>query len=187
MMMKAVFKVVIFIFLMGITLFTSCKKDNTKSPSQLYAEEQELLERFKETKTYNDWFDEAELVIDSSDAKGSYKGLVYFQLKKGTGDTVLPGKRVGIRYTTYYISDSAGAKEPYLDKFIKYITDTTVANPTVYTAGQPNPQARIYVGLDNGIRYMNTYGTSRILFPSTIGGNDYKSRVIEVKVTYVGR
>lgn len=184
MMMKTVFKAVIFIFLIVITLFASCKKDNTKSPSQLYAEELELLERFKETDTYNDWFDEAELSIDSSDAEGSYKGLVYFQLEKGIGDTALLSNRVGIRYTMYYIIDSVGAKDPFL---VKVFSNEYAADPIVYTVGQPSPQTGIYVGLDYGIRYMNAYGTSRILFPSTLGGNDYVSRVIETKITYMGR
>jgi len=182
--MKTVFKAVIFIFLMVITLFTSCKKDNIKSPSELYAEEMAILEDFKETETYKGWFDEAEMVIDSSDASGSYKGLVYFQLEKGIGDTVLLGKRVGIRFTMYYILDSVGAKEPYL---VKVLSNDGYADPVVYAVGNPNPSAGIYVGLDYGIRYMHAYGTSRMLFPSTIGGNDYVSRVIEARISYMGK
>jgi len=184
MIMKTVFKAVIIIFLMVVTLFTSCKKTKIKSPTQLYAEEMELLERFKETQTYKDWFTEAELSIDSSEAKGSYKGLVYFQLEKGVGDTVLKSKRVGIRYIMYYILDSVGAKEPFLGKAF---SNVDAADPIVYTVGQPSRQSRIYVGLDYGIRYMNAYGKSRILFPSTIGGNDYYSKVIEVEISYIGR
>ena len=178
-MMKTVFKTVLFIFLIVITLFTSCKKDNTKSPSELYAEEMAVLERFKESDTYKGWFEEAEMV-DTTDERG----LDYFQLEKGTGDTVLLSKRVGIRYTMYYILDSVGAKEPFL---VKALTNEGNADPVVYTVGKPDPYAGIYVGLDLGVRYMNAYGKSRMLFPSTIGGNDYVSRVIEARITYIGK
>jgi hypothetical protein len=180
MMMKTVFKAVAFIFLMVVTLFTSCKKDNTKSPSELYAEEMAILEDFKETETYKGWFEEAEMVIDSSDESG----LVYFQLEKGTGDTVQLGRRVGIRFTMYYILDSVGAEEPFL---VKVLSNEGHADPIVYAVGNPNPSAGIYVGLDFGIRYMHAYGNSRMLFPSTIGGNDYVSRVIEARITYMGK
>jgi hypothetical protein len=180
MMMKTVFKAVIFIFLIVITLFTSCKKDNIKSPSELYAEEMAILERFKETETYKGWFEEAEMVIDSSDESG----LVYFQLEKGTGDTVQLGKKVGLRFTMYYILDSVGAGEPYL---VKVLSNDGYADPVVYAVGNPNPSAGIYVGLDYGVRYMHAYGTSRMLFPSTIGGNDYVSRVIEARISYMGK
>jgi len=178
-MIKIVFKAVIFIFLMVITLFTSCKKDNTKSPSELYAEEMAVLERFKETDTYKGWFKEAEMADTTNES-----GLDYFQLEKGTGDTVLLSKRVAIRYTMYYILDSVGAEEPFM---VKVQSNEGSADPIVYTVGKPDPYAGIYVGLDLGIRYMNTYGKSRMLFPSTIGGNDYVSRVIEARITYMGR
>ncbi len=185
MMIKTVFKAVIFVFLVIVTLFTSCKKDNTKSPTELYEEEMAILEDFKQTDTYKGWFDEAELVIDSSDAVGSsYEGFVYFQLEKGTGDTVLLGKRVGVRYTMYYILDSVGADEPFL---IKALSNEGYADPVVYTAGVPDPYSGIYVGFDYGIRYMNAYGYSRMVIPSTIGGNDYVSRVIEARITYMSK
>ncbi len=180
MSIKTVFKAVIFILIVVVTLFTSCKKDNTKSPSELHAEEMDILERFKETTTYKEWFTEAEMVIDSSDESG----LVYFQLEKGIGDTVLVSKRVGIRYTMYYILDSVGAKEPFL---VKVMSNDGAEDPVVYTVGLPDPYAGIYVGLDYGIRYMNNYGESRMLFPSTIGGNDYVSRVMEVNITYMSK
>ncbi len=182
---KTIFQTIIFTLLLSITLFTSCKKDNIKSPSELYAEEMAILERFKETETYKGWFDEADMVIDSSDASG----LVYFELEKGTGDTVQLSKKVGIRYSMYYILDSVGAKEPYLAKFRSIVFS---ADPIVYYVGKPDPNRGIYVGLDLGIRYMCA-GTlekpakSRMLFPSTIGGNDYVSRVMEVNITYMGK
>ena len=184
MSIKIVFKAVIFTLMVVVTLFTSCKKDNTKSPTELLAEEMAILERFKETSTYKGWFTEAELAIDSSEAEGSYSGLVYFQLEKGTGDTVLVSKRVGIRYAMYYILDSVGAVDPYL---VKVMDNSGAEDPIVYTVGQPDPYAGIYFGLDYGIRYMNTYGKSRMLFPSTIGGNDYVSRVLEVNITYMSK
>jgi len=177
---QSVLKPVVVVFLLGVTLFTSCKKDDQKSPSELYAEEMALLEKFKETDTYKGWFDEAEMVIDSSD----YNGLVYFQLEKGWGDTVLVSKRVGIRYTMYYVLDSVGAEEPYLTKVM---SNKGANDPLVYVVGNPDPYNGVYPGMDLGIRYMNCYGTSRILFPSTLGGNDYVTRVVELTITYIGR
>ena len=178
------FRSLITTLLIIFVLFPSCKKDNTKSPAELYAEEMDILERFKETETYKSWFDSAEMVIDSSDAASQYKGLVYFQFEKGWGDTVQLGKRVGIRYDMYYILDSVGAKEPYLVKVLSNVTD---ANPRVYQVGSPDPYSGVYVGLDYGIRWMHCYGKSRMLFPSTLGGNDYVSRVMDVHITYMSK
>ena len=180
--------------LTGLVLFASCKKDDIKSPRELYAEEMDILKRFKETDTYKNWFDEAELVADSSNAQGRYQGLVYFQLKKGylvtyegdtiKGDTVLPGKRVGIKYDLYFIMDSVGAENPYL---VKVSSNMKTGEPVTYTVGTPDPGQGIYTGVDLGVRFMNAYGVSRMLFPSTLGGNDYVSRVVVVKITYMGR
>ncbi len=191
---KKIIKPLIFSLLTGLVLFASCKKDDIKSPSELYAEEMAILEKFKKTDTYKSWFDEAELVADSSDATGRYQGLVYFQLKKGylvtyegdtvKGDTVLLGKRVGIKYDLYYIMDSVGAEEPFL---VKVASNMNSGDPVTYTVGSPDPTQGIYTGVDLGVRFMNAYGESRMLFPSTLGGNDYVSRVVEVKITYMGR
>ncbi|NPA37230.1 MAG: hypothetical protein GXO47_10325 [Chlorobi bacterium] len=177
-------KSLISVLFIVIVLFPSCKKDNTKSPTELFAEEMDILERFKETETYKSWFDEAELVIDSSDAESSYHGLVYFQLEKGWGDTVQLGKMVGIRYTMYYILDSVGADEPFL---VEVMSNISSANPIVYQVGNPDTYSGIYYGLDYGIRWMHCYGKSRMLFPSTLGGNDYVSRVMEVEITYMSK
>jgi len=180
-----VFRSLIVILLTGLALFSSCKKDTVKSPSELYAEEMDLLERFKETATYDSLFNpETMLVIDSSETTGRYQGLVYAQLEKGTGDTVLLGKRVGIRYRMYYILDTVGAEEPFITLVS---SNENAADPIVYMVGQPNPSAGIYTGIDLGVRFMNCYGKSRMLFPSIIGGNDYVTRIVEARITYMGR
>jgi len=195
---KKIIKPLILSLFIGLMFLASCKKEDIKSPSELYAEEMAILEKFKETDTYKNWFDEAELALDSSDAEGRYHGLVYFQLKKGylkfydennqldsvMGDTVLLGKSVGIRYNMYYIMDSVGAEEPYL---VKVGSNMTKGDPINYRVGNPDPSQGIYQGIDLGVRFMNAYGESRILFPSNLGGNDYISRVVEVKITYMGR
>jgi len=197
---KKVVRPLVFTVILGLMIFSSCKKDDIKSPRELYAEELALLEKFKEGDIYQGWLEEANasdtdeiFVIDSSEAVGRYNGLVYFQLKKGytiiegdtvPGDTVLLGKRVGIKFKMYYILDSVGAEAPYL---ALVAGNETSADPVVYTVGQPDAKSGIYPGLDLGIRYMNSYGKSRILIPSTLGGNDYVTRVMEVKITYIGR
>ena len=188
-----VIRPLVFLLILGLMIFSSCKKEDIKSPGELYAEEMALLERFKETDTYKGWFEEAELVIDSSEAESRYNGLVYFQLKKGytiiegdtvKGDTVLLGKRVGIKFSMYYVLDSVGAEEPFITKVAG---NETSGDPIVYTVGQPDNSQGIYTGMDLGIRFMNCYGTSRMLIPSPIGGNDYVTRVMEVTITYIGR
>jgi hypothetical protein len=197
---KKIVKPLIFSVVLGLMIFSSCKKDDIKSPRELYEEEMALLEKFKEGDVYQSWIEQADssdtdeiFMIDSSETGGRYNGLVYFQLEKGytiiegdsvPGDTVLLGKRVGIKFKMYYILDSVGAEEPYL---ALVAGNETSANPIVYTVGQPDATSGIYPGLDLGIRFMNCYGKSRILIPSPLGGNDYVTRVIEVKINYISR
>jgi len=184
----------VILVVLGLMIFSACKKDDIKSPAELYAEEMDLLERFKETAAFDSLFPEDDKLIDYTDSTDSrYQGFIYYPLKRGytiingemvPGDTVLPGKRVGLKYSMYYILDSVGAEEPYL---VRVASNEYAADPVVYTVGHPDPTVGVYTGLDFGIRFMNCYGESRMLLPSPIGGNDYVTRVMEVKITYISR
>lgn len=106
-------------------------------------------------------------------------GLHYFQIEKGTGDSILPGNIVGYRFYYYELARNDKG-EPTLYPWSSNAAET---EPFFYQVGTPYSVAT--KGVDEGIKYMNHLGKSKMIVPSSIGTNSFFTIVAEIEITYL--
>ncbi|WP_026475667.1 FKBP-type peptidyl-prolyl cis-trans isomerase [Alkaliflexus imshenetskii] len=135
--------------------------------------EKELLQEFLDI-NLAEW---TALATDTID-KRNESGLIYFEMLKGTGDSVRTGKQVSIRYTFYEI----GRDDEDKPKLFFSSSNITSMAPLTYIAGNTSA---VFAGLDQGIRYMRHFGKSRLIIPSSIGTGQYITLVADVEVTAI--
>lgn len=155
----------------------SCNDGYSIDTKKLTKEEKELMaDCLKEGAR-----DSLEQISDTTIDKLEEAGYIFFERKKGTGDSIKVGKAVGFRYKYYAIArDSTGMPFIY-----QYGNNYSVENPTIYTFGTTDVYNGIYSGLNYAIGHM-TYGSEATVFIlSSIWNSDYNPRVIDLKVTYV--
>ncbi len=133
--------------------------------------ERELLQEFLDI-NLAEW---TALATDTID-KRNESGLLYFEMLKGTGDSVRTGKQVSVRYTFYEI----GRDDDDKPKLFYSSSNATSMAPLTYIAGNTSS---VFAGLDQGIRFMRLFGKSRLIIPSSIGTGQYITLVADVEVT----
>lgn len=140
---------------------------------KLEADETALLEEYLDLELEN----MVNAAIDTIHKKDSR--LIYFEMEKGTGDSILPGNIVGFRYTYYELGRNDDG-EPALFPWYSNLTDE---EPFYYQVGSPSGDAM--AGIDEGIKYMHHLGKSKMIIPSSIGTNNYITVIADVEVTYL--
>lgn len=159
-----------------ITLLVAISCDDpykTIDYKKLEAEEMALLQEFLDL-NLETMVGEA---IDTIHKKTN--GMIYFEMHKGTGDSILPGNIVGFRYKFFSI-DRDKNDIPVL---IEIGSNFTADDPFLYYAGTPSAPA--YSGIDEGIKYMRHLGKSKMIVPSNVGNNNFYTIVAEIEVTYL--
>jgi FKBP-type peptidyl-prolyl cis-trans isomerase len=141
--------------------------------SKLEAEEAALLEEYLDQELEN----MVNAAIDTIHKKDSR--LIYFEMEKGTGDSILPGNIVGFRYTYYELARNDDG-EPTLYPWYSNVSDE---EPFYYQVGSPTGVAM--TGIDEGIKYMRHLGKSKMIIPSDIGSKNYFTVIADVEVTYL--
>ncbi len=171
--LESITRFFIFIAIIGITVVSCDDPYKTIDYRKLEAEEKALLEDYLALKLDS-------LVGISIDTIHNKKnGLIYFEMKKGSGDSILPGNVVGFRYFYYELARNDKG-EPTL---YPWQSNVYSENPLVYNAG--NPSGMAFTGIDEGIKKMRKFGKSKMIIPSQIGTNNYFTIVADVEVTYL--
>lgn len=175
--MKIVFRLLLIAAIFIGTLLTNgCDEGYRINTQEMMAEEQELIEDYLDI--VKDTLEDASVMtIDSMEEKG----YVFFELEKGEGDSVEVGKEIGYRYTFYEIvRDSSDNAVLY-----PYQSNRGSENPVVYTVGAPSIYEGVYPGIDLGLRFMHYGSRARMIVSSSLWGNDYTPRVVDLEVTYL--
>ncbi|MFO8000309.1 MAG: hypothetical protein R6U46_03630 [Marinilabilia sp.] len=161
---------------LGSLFFNACDEGYRINTKEMIREEQELIEDYLAE-------NEDSLTQVSVSVKDSMEsqGYVFFEMKRGEGDSVTVGKEVGFRYTYYEIvRDSTGKAVLY-----PYQGNEGSENPASYIVGAPNPRDGIFEGIDLGMRSMKLGSKARMVISSSLWNNDYTPRVADIEVTYL--
>jgi len=167
----------------GSLFFKSCDDGYRINTKEMRNEEKQLIEDYRNV--VEDTLKKSSVsVIDSMEERG----YIFFKLEKGEEDyPVEVGKEVGFRYTYYQIvRDSAenAVLVPYQSNSASEISKGT-EDPKIYTVGTHNRHRDIYSGIDIGIRFMHLHSKARMIVSSSLWGNDYTPRVVDIEVTYI--
>lgn len=169
----------IFAIITLVVALVSCKE--TTPPinyKEMEANENALLDKFYDGS--HAWDSIYALAIDTIDDRAT-TGLLYLETLKGSGDSILLGQQVGIRYTYYVILYDLD-DNPQVYYFGDNKSDES---PLTYTVGSPSA-ASLYTGVDYGVRKMRNHGKSIMIMPSGISTSSlYYSIVAEVEVDFV--
>ncbi|MFW6043232.1 MAG: hypothetical protein ACOC1E_01165 [Marinilabiliaceae bacterium] len=162
---------------LGSLFFKSCDEGYRINTQEMMDEEQQLIEDYLEI-AQDTLEDSSVSVIDSMEERG----YMFFELEEGDKDLpVEAGKEVGFRYTYYEIvRDTADNAALY-----PYQSNRGEDDPTIYTVGAPSAYEGVYEGIDVGIRHMNFGSKARMIVSSSLWGNDYTPRVVDLEVTYI--
>lgn len=162
---------------LGSLFFQSCDEGYRINTQKMREEEQQLIDSYLDI--VQDTLEESSVtMLDSMEERG----YVFFLLEEGEEDyPVEAGKEVGYRYTYYEIvRDTTGQARIYPTH-----SNRGAEKPTIYTVGAPSPYDGIYNGIDLGIRFMNFGSKARMIVSSSLWGNDYTPRVVDLEVTYI--
>jgi hypothetical protein len=191
-------------------LITGCK-DNYDyiNYEKLEANEKKLLERFYESRLFNEAIvlkaielDDNEKVIDTLDLRESLKFFMarnyrdtlntYSEYKYT--DTIKTGQTVGYRYTFSYVDTDEN------DSIVAYVLFSNIFNdePDYYTVGNyTTTSAAMSYGIDLGIRNMFFGDKCTMVMPSAIGAqallasyaakDRYKIIIADIEITYLPR
>ncbi len=159
----------------GSIFMNACDDGYRINTKKMIQDEQELM---------NDYLNSVKDTLaangDSIDRLDSL-GYVFFELNKGTEDSVQLGKKVGFRYVYYEITrDSTGVPFIY-----PYSSNYHSEYPKTYTAGEVNVYDGLYSGIDLALRNMSRGSKARVFVSSSLWNQDYTPRVIDLEVTYV--
>ena len=189
----------VFLFtLFLLTLFiTGCKdKYEYVDYEKLEADELKLLERFYESKFFEDSvLSKAVLIakdtLDTLDLRKTLKLFMLRTYRSNHKDTIKTGQVVGYRYRFYYLNtvDSASVDAPLL------FTNRYSNEPDYYVAGNyTTTSAAMSYGIDYAIRNMFLFDRCTVIIPSSIGAQSilgsysakdrYKIIIAEIEVTY---
>ncbi|TLX74690.1 hypothetical protein E9993_12295 [Labilibacter sediminis] len=178
--------------LLAIIIFVSCETTKYQSHNQLVAAEMELLDEFLEYVEEDDnpeGFTTKELLTDMAVDTIDHSlesGMIYFEMKTGSGDLPKAGTEVGYRYVSYRIlEDTAGIARAFASGSNYY-----QANPEYFTIGDDASSLSyrgIYPGIVEAITNMRLFGKSTVIIPSPIGPGDYVSRMYELELTYMSK
>jgi hypothetical protein len=119
-----------------------------------------------------------EISTDTID-KMDQSGWVSFEMKKGSSDSVMVGKRVSFKYTYYYVVLNKEG-EPVLKPEYTNVGKGSVVTYTVGSIGKQDVE--VLLGVDLAIRHMFLYGKSYIIMPHSLAFKDYKPVVAEIEV-----
>ncbi len=168
-----------FVLLIVLSIFTGCE-DSYKpiDYKKMEADEMELLTEFYETSGAA-WDSLLNLSIKTIDDRDS-TGLMYLERVKGTGDSALIGKQVGIRYSYYGLAYNKDHKPTlYLME-----TNNDSNSPLVFIVGSAPEQ--IFNGVDLGVQKMRDKGKSTFIMHSSIStGRNYLTVVADVELVFV--
>ena len=167
----------------GTLVFNACDEGYRINTKKMIQDEQDLMEDYlqkevNDSMTVKDTLTEiSSRVVDSMESEG----FLFFELRKGSTDTVRIGKEVGYRFNLFEIArDSAGTPEIYFGG-----SNFGSDSPLIYTAGNPDVRRGVYAGIDQATRLMSRGSKARVFVSSSLWTNDYRPRVIDIEVTYV--
>ncbi len=176
--MNRLFKNILLVFSFAL-LIVSCN-DKNKGPNyaEMEAMENKLLEEFYDNSQA--WDSLRTMAKDTIIDDRETTGLHYLEIIKGTGDSIILGQQVGIRYTYYVILyDLDDVPRLYF-----YDDNKNDEAPYTYTVGSP-PQD-LFVGVDLGVRKMRNHGKSIMILPSRISTDrQYYTVIAEVDVDFI--
>lgn len=145
---------------------------------KMAAEEKEILDAFYETSTAA-WDSLKALSIDTID-KRDITGLMYLERVKGTGDSILIGKQVGVRFAYYALAFDNNNEPRLYPMYSNYDSEA----PLTFVVGSPSNE--VFTGVDLGVRYMRNLGKSTFIMPSSISSKtQYYTVVADVEVVFV--
>ena len=176
--------------LLAIIIFVGCETTKYQSYSQLVESEMELLGEFLEYVEPENNPDElnnkdflTDIAVDTID-HSLESGMMYFEMRTGSGDLPTTGTEIGYRYNSYRIlEDTAGVARAFFNGGNYYST-----NPESFILGEDAQSLSyrgIYPGIVEAIQYMRRYGKSTVIIPSPIGPGDYVSRMYEIEISYM--
>ncbi|MGQ1946598.1 hypothetical protein ACT3CD_05805 [Geofilum sp. OHC36d9] len=167
-----------FLLLSILAISVACEDNsyNSINYEEMEAEELAILGEFYDN---SDAWDSLLTISTDTIDKRSSSGLMYLERVKGTGDSVLVGKQVGVRFSSYVLDrDSLGKPALFL-----YESNTNSPAPHTFVVGSGDAY---YTGLEEGVSYMKNFGKSTLILPSTIStGRSYLTMVVDVEVVFV--
>lgn len=172
----------------GSIFMNACDEGYRINTKKMIQDEQELmndyLSRVVDPATSATVKDTLAANGDSIDRLDSL-GYVFFELNKGTEDSVKSGKKVGFRYVYYEITrDSTGV--PFIFPYSSnYHNEEPKTYSVSYNVGEGNVYNGIYSGIDLALRHMAYGSKARVFVSSSLWNQDYTPRVIDLEVTYV--
>jgi hypothetical protein len=178
------------ILLVGLA---ACDTNNNYfNPKEALQAEQELLDRY-----YNEMMDNEMVRLDSLTAvaidtiDNRYEsGLMMFHTKIGEGDSIKAYKTVGFRYNRYEIAIVTDTVTN-IETTVEVLRESNEYNITPFTfttypvGGIPAPGSSVFPGINEAIMQMNLYGKAKVVLPSTIADNQFRTHIFELEVTYL--
>lgn len=149
--------------------------------SKFEKEEKAILKEFYESSKWDSIKDLSTHYIDDRDSTG----LMYLERVKGTGDSVLMGKRVGIRYTYYLLTYDKNEELAIIYRD----SNNDFEGPLVFTVGETfgeNYQGGVFRGFDLGVMKMCNYGKSTFILPSPLSiPQNYTTVIADIELVFV--
>lgn len=128
-------------------LFSSCDDNNL---GKLRERELDLLDKY--------------IKNNNITIKPTNSGLYYIELEKGTGDTIKAGDRVDILYRTWVIgADSLILVDQNINELGHYY------DPLRFQVTPQGVSSSVVDGLNEGVKFMQLGGKSKMIVPSQIG------------------
>ena len=169
------------VLLAVLSIATGCEeKYKYIDYSKYEKEEKEILKEFYESAKWDSIKDLSTLYIDDRDSTG----LMYLERVKGTGDSVMVGKQVGIRYT-YYLLTFDKNENPAI---IYGDSNNNSEGPLVFTVGETFEeyyQGGVFRGFDLGVMKMCNNGKSTFIMPSPLNvRQNYTTIIADVELVF---
>lgn len=169
-----------FVLLIVLSISVGCEESYKPIDyKKMEAEETAILDEFYNTSGAA-W--DSMLIAANNDTidDRTTTGLMYLERVKGTGDSVLIGKQVGVRYSFYglLLNDD---DEPTL-----YLMESNHNSeaPLKFTVGSAPDD--VFRGVDLGVRKMRNKGESTFIMPSSIStGRSYLTVIADVELVFV--
>jgi hypothetical protein len=175
-----------FLLVLTITAFVVVSCEDPYEPidySQLEKDELQLLKQYLDS-NLNGLKDSALTYIKKDTLiQDDTTAWYYFEMEKGSGDSILTGDIVGFRLKYYEL----GRDDNDDPEFRLIANNTASESPQFFEAGNTGSQGYPGLGLDMGIRYMRHLGKSKMIIPSKLGSRDYYTIMAEIEITHLIR